>query len=996
MRCLDLAVLRQLLREGLPHEEARECEVHLKGCAPCAERYAAMRREARAAASMLGAEDVLGAEDDTSNGPTLTGAGPERPEAQVQGGSHLLRGSAIGRYLVLDKLGQGGMGEVYSAFDPQLNRRVAIKLLLAHHDSKDASAKERLLREAQAMAQLSHPNVLPVFDVGEHAGHVFIAMELVEGTTLRRWLKQTRPGWREVVRRFVDAGRGLAAAHKAGLVHRDFKPDNVLLSNDGRVYVMDFGLARAGSELSDRELGGSQSGGSLDTSGPSSVPLTHGVTGLLATHLTQHKGVIGTPGFMPPEQIANAPLDARADVFAFCASLYLSLYGQRAFAGGTAQEVLQATVAGAVQPPPRSTKVPAWLHRLVLKGLATDRNQRFPGMEVLLSALQDDPAVRARRYAIAAGVLVAFVGIAALPRVAAAQKTAACNAGAQGFSEVWSPERRSRVEQAFRATGAPYANTLLHTVTSRLDSYAQKWAAQRADACLATQVRGEASQSELALRNRCLDARRDEAQALLDVFARADAKTVEGAVSAVSKLSPLEPCADLDSLLRGVKPPASPALAATVAEGRQVLTRAKALHDAGRYPEARSLLEPWVERARTLGYPAFAAEVYALQGSILERSGDPRAARELLRDALAAAEGSNHDEVKVRAVVVLTFLYADDPLLASEAVKWNDWTQQLLGRVPHSESARARTAFHLGWVYERLGQPAKAIPLLRQAAELAAASDGADSEDALHFRRALAGSLTTNGELDEAKRLYGEIIASYSATLGARHPKVGRALASIGRVYNAEGDHVRALEVRERALSIYQGSVSPQHPDYARLEDGLAESLLALERYPEARAVALSAVEHYQSALGKDAPVATLAHCIVAESLVEQGRPAEALPYARRTVALASKLPDSMDQLRDARALLGQVLLAMGRPAEARPLLEEGLAFATERAHMLTPWTPPYARYLLARATWETRRGERAAARETIQEVEAQLAVMNGARRQHRQVVAWLASHGRS
>jgi serine/threonine protein kinase len=231
----------------------------------------------------------------------------------------LARGTQVGRYVLLDAVGSGGMGVVYAAYDPELDRKVAIKLLRFDRLGSEAGERDRLRlqREAQAIARLSHPNVVHVYDVGTFGDQVFVAMEFVAGRTLRQWAEEEPRPWREVVDRFALAGRGLAAAHAAGLIHRDFKPDNVLLGDDGRVRVVDFGLARPAGQQPAPEGERTPSGGTL------------------AHPLTEWGVVVGTPAYMAPEQLRGEASDERSDQLSFCVSLYETLYGERPFPGGS-------------------------------------------------------------------------------------------------------------------------------------------------------------------------------------------------------------------------------------------------------------------------------------------------------------------------------------------------------------------------------------------------------------------------------------------------------------------------------------------------------------------------------------------------------------------------------------------------------------------------------------------------------------------------------------
>lgn len=304
-------------------------------------------------------------------------------------------GIVLDRYIILHRIGTGGMGVVYAAHDPDLDRRIAIKLLHPRGPAQDGG-RERLQREAQAMARLSHPAVVPVFDVGSHGDRLFVAMALVEGQTLGHWLRQNHPGWRDALAIVMHAGRGLAAAHGAGIVHRDFKPDNVLVGRDARVQVTDFGLAR----LTDDEV----------STDPADAPPR-----ALPARLTRPGAIMGTPAYMAPEQHLGRPASARADQFSFCVALYEAIYGQHPFRGDERDDVPSAlavaaeVMSGRVRPPPRGTKVPTRLHRILLRGLAVDPERRWPSVDALLDALEQAATRRGRwppRVA-AAGVIAA-------------------------------------------------------------------------------------------------------------------------------------------------------------------------------------------------------------------------------------------------------------------------------------------------------------------------------------------------------------------------------------------------------------------------------------------------------------------------------------------------------------------------------------------------------------------------------------------------------------
>jgi serine/threonine protein kinase len=330
---------------------------------------------------------------------------------------------AVGRYEIDSRLGSGGMGVVYRAHDPDLDRPVAVKLLHSE-SSADDKARARMLREARALAKLSHPNVITVYDVGTDAGQVFVAMELVAGRDLRRWLDEHRDAsWRQVLNLFVAAGRGLEAAHEVALVHRDFKPENVLVGDDGRVRVLDFGLARVHRPVDGptAEDGGGPEATGADRPGPAARhDIANLPTAALAGGLTETGVLIGTPLYMAPELYAGKPADVRSDQFAFCASLYEGLYRQLPFGSRNMAAHVEAVRGGRVVEPPTDSRVPVRIWRIIARGLDPDPDARWPSIATMLGELErvasepaqtqlPEPRGGLRALAIA-GVVIAAVG----------------------------------------------------------------------------------------------------------------------------------------------------------------------------------------------------------------------------------------------------------------------------------------------------------------------------------------------------------------------------------------------------------------------------------------------------------------------------------------------------------------------------------------------------------------------------------------------------------
>jgi len=306
-------------------------------------------------------------------------------------------GARIGRYVIIERVGTGAMGVVYGAYDPELDRKVALKLIKPGQGVKD-TARARLLREAKAIARLQHPNVVAVHDVGVFEDQVFLAMEFVAGGTIKSWLADKPRAWREVVDVFVAAGRGLAAAHAAGLVHRDFKPDNVLLDKEGRPRVVDFGIARQAGDADDDVAGET---GDVAADGTATLRDSSGKHALAT--LTKTGTWVGTPAYMAPEQFLGERGDEKSDQFSFCVALYEALFGERPFAGDDMLSISVNVTTEQLRPLPKDRGVPTWLRRVILRGLKVDPAARWDSMAALIRALESDPAIKLRRRLIAGG-----------------------------------------------------------------------------------------------------------------------------------------------------------------------------------------------------------------------------------------------------------------------------------------------------------------------------------------------------------------------------------------------------------------------------------------------------------------------------------------------------------------------------------------------------------------------------------------------------------------
>ncbi|MBL4683530.1 MAG: serine/threonine protein kinase [Nannocystaceae bacterium] len=535
-----------------------------------------------------------------------------------------LAGTTIGSFRLGAILGSGGMGVVYAAVDTELERPVALKL---HRTGlkRDFAARTRL--EARAMARVSHPNVVQIFDVGTWEGRVYIAMELVDGETLATWLRKQPRSWRDVVTVFMQAGQGLAAAHGLGIVHRDFKPQNVLLGDDGRARVADFGLAR---DLTT----------DLDDGSMSEPPLSD-------SHLTRTGTIMGTPAYMSPEQLEGAPSDARSDQFSFCVSLFSALYGVRPFSGRRAEQLLldisQGKVAKASSHPP----VPKWLRALVLRGLRYDPAERHPDMAALVAAMQQPP----HKPRWLAGI--ALVGVGAAATYAGTRPVqAACLDATARTLEVWDDDARSHLTDVFAATQLPSAERVSVQVAESIDAYLDDWRSEHERVCDARTQHGETV--ELDMRSACLDTRLSEIALTVKTLGTTSARTLSASSLLVNHVPPVSQCrTDGDPDNAELKP----ALAAV----RDVTREVRILRFSGQHQRALDQAEALelgeLARAESPVVIAFMLE----RGIARSNAKQADAARTDFEYVFEIAERLRHDRIAARAATQLATLHSADP-----------------------------------------------------------------------------------------------------------------------------------------------------------------------------------------------------------------------------------------------------------------------------------------------------------------------------------------------
>jgi tetratricopeptide (TPR) repeat protein len=723
-------------------------------------------------AFMLGGDETRSLDDESGARPPV----PSTPGAEQLAPPAVEPGDCLGRYTVRARIGAGGMGEVFAAHDPELDRPVALKIVKPAMGGGSPEARARFLREAQAMARLNHPNVVSVFDVSSVGERVFVAMELVEGPTLADWLADGPRPWRDVVRVFLEAGRGLEAAHAAGVVHRDFKPSNVILGK--RVRVVDFGLARG-----------------LYAPSPSSAPT------VLEGVVTQTGGALGTPAYMAPEQRQGAPASPLSDQYSFAVALHEALFGARP--GAT---------------PATARTVPRPLRAVVQRALLPRPEDRYPSMRALLDVLGRDPAQARRRWLVAAAV-AAIVPTGLVMRCELTPPS--CADARPRLAGVWDDKAREAVRAAFMATKLPFAEETWQRVGVRLDDYAARWVGMADEACRATRVEGRQSDQLLDLRMACLERRRTTLGALTAEWSRGvDAEALGNAIRAVAVLPSLDECADTSALTERMPLPKDAAARARIDAVRAELDRARALGQAKHMQEARNAAVEARGHADATGFVPVQAEAAFVLGGLIHDFGEAGAVAPL-GDAVRLAEQARDDRLAAEAAVELTGAQADGGL-APSAIQLAPVAEALVLRAGDRPQLRGALLHWRGTALSNLGKYAEALTVLTEARSVLTRAVGANDPLTLDTGYKLMRVLEGQDDKAAALAMAKETLAAMRDALGADHPETGVVLGRLGAYTWSSSDVAAGRQMIERSIAIAEGAFGP-----SSLRTAVAVNMLA-------------------------------------------------------------------------------------------------------------------------------------------------------------------------
>ena len=789
-----------------------------------------------------------------------------------------------------------------------------------------------------------------IYEVGIVGDDVFIAMELVDGPDLATWLARERRSWEAILRIFIQAGKGISAAHAVGLVHRDFKSANVLVGDDGRARVADFGLACLSEES--------------DTIG--------GLPSPLASTLTETGAVVGTPAYMAPELLSGGTADSQSDLYSFCAALYGALYGQRPFVGDTPQELLLDMQRRDLRSPPRSGSVPAWVHLILIRGLC-DRARRWPDMNALLEALDLDARRHRRRRRIGA-VSIGFAAIAGLSLSLWTQPGPELCGEDDTLTSSWNTNTRHQLRQALTEPGQSEASVNAATVLRRLDAYKEQWQIERRNACEATRVRQEQSEALMDARMRCLDGRAQEFSALLRVLLSGDAEVLRRAVPAIGELPEIGRCADVDYVSAEHPPPESAADAAAIEAARGQLARALALERAGRFADALEVLDSGLsDRADSIRYRPFIAEVALARGSVLDDLGEADAAEDALEAAYYGADACGAFSLAESAALRLVHVVGYRQAHAAEAERWARLAEAKI-EYTGDDSARIRLALNRGETHEAADDFEAALASYSRALTLHERSATPDPLKTAEILDNLGLAELKLTRYDSAREHLQAALSIWISEVGEHHPLVGRGYNSLGILYSKSGRYSDSAEAFERVVAIWTLSKGQESDDVAAMHNNLGvvyrlsgdidaaranlqRALAIRERKlgPDHVSVAKvlgnmgslelsegddrAAYDFYGRALAiyeenlnpESLPIAIMLQG-VALSAIAIGRSDEAVTILSRVISIRElHLPPGHTHTIHARTSLAEALLVSGHTGQAREVLELALSAARGR-----------------------------------------------------------------
>lgn len=771
------------------------------------------------------------------------------------------------------------------------------------------------MREAHALAQLSHPNVVAIYDVETGDRGVVIVMELVRGVTLSEWLDAQPRSTDEILRRFLEAARGLEAAHRAGLIHRDFKPANVLISEEGVARVLDFGLARG-------EDHGSI--GSMSDVEPTAHDESHSVGPF--DELTDQGLVVGTVAYMAPEQHLGHRADARVDQYAFCIALWQALAKRHPFSDANdLRTMVKAKLSGQLSWP-RGVAIPRRLLQALRRGLATDRDERWSSMEPLIRTLERTLGRSQRQRTaglVALGSVISGVGVW-FGGPGSATTAPTCIDGRTRLGSVWDGAARSKVHAAFETSKVRFAEDTWVHLSERLDAYANRWASTYAEICEASTVRREVSSEVADLRMSCLATARNELRVTVDLLSAPDANLIRRVPHLLDDLPSLGRCQGLEALEDQVPLPSDPNQAAAVKRARPLLARARKLYAVAEYDATLRKLDDVDAVLSEIDFEPVIAEATLVRARVYSAQGRDEEAASLLRSTVRKAVDGKFSGTSRQALFSLAKILA----VRLDQFDEGRFLAELGVDLAQGHGSRELADAHhaLATVLHKTADYAAAEDHYRTAmAELERAGGRNDADYAAMWTN-LASVTREQGRFAEAEREHRAALALKLEVLGPEHPDIAASYNNLASVRRQSGDLPGAREALRHAIEIAEAALGPTHPDLALYRSHLAGVLKDEGHSAAAEREYQAAIEIEQRASGEDHPAVTHSMSGLAQLFRESGRYQEAESIQRELVAMLEKRrgPDHPATAME-RANLANTLLGRERYEEAEGLYREVL-----------------------------------------------------------------------
>ncbi len=900
--------------------------------------------------------------------------GPERPPPRSR--ASMLECPTVGRFELGRRIGVGGMGSVYEARDPKLDRRVAIKVLHEHKGKK-----RRLLEESRAMARLNHPNVVSVYEVDSSEGRVFVVMELVEGITLLRWQRAQPRSWREVLAMYRAFGAGIHAAHAVGLVHCDLKPENVLVGDDGRARVADFGIAR----LHQDPLGSTVE-----------RPRVEGSDLLDATAIHSHIG--GTPRYMSPEQFARRSIDHRSDQFSYCVMLWEALYGVPPYSAGSVFELGAKVIRGMRDPAPTKANVPKWLRRICERGLARTPEERWPSFEALLDALGQGLTVNRRRRLGLATTGIVFMGGLGLGawQLHHARIVTQCEAQGDSITEVWNEQRATRVRDALVATNVDHASSTAETLIPLLDEHGDHWRSARVSACLGHEVEGTWNDARIERSSWCLADRRAEFDVLVAQLEDTNATSVHRVLKlATNPFNPFD-CVDGARIDLMEIPPTEDR--DEVRRIHRERARAQALYVSGERQLARDVARQALLRAEALGWAPLTNGTKNTLSLVLRGSNAIDEAHALATDAFFDSMALGDPAAALISAQLLLGIEGAYRHQLQPALLWGRHVDVFIDKLDLRQTeTEAVLSLQLATAYRNVARHDDAREHYQRTLDTLEQLGGTDNPNYVSALGGLSNLEFDAGDLDRASDLAERYVEHSEALYGAQHPytgtalinlsttlsarmkmeearsvleraqvifmntegprsaKVAEILTDLGNISQSLGDETTAVDLQSRSLEIFEEALGPTHTRVGATLNNLGNAQMDAGLLAEAQVSFRRALQILERTMESEYPHVAIVLGNLAHSEAEAGNLDVARSHYERSLAIRERElgPDHPKLVRPLLGL-GRLEHQQGRPLEAIDYLERAVALSG--SEQVLPIHRAAAILTIAEILWPTER----------------------------------------